>query len=36
MVTAALCLVIVLAVGGYAGAAAVASVMVLFRIRRRS
>lgn len=35
MITAALCLVTVLAVGGYAGAAAVASVMVFFRVRRR-
>jgi hypothetical protein len=35
MITAALCLVTVLVVSGYAGAAAVASAMVLFRIRRR-
>jgi len=35
MLTAALCLVTVLAIGGYAGAAAVASTLALLRIRRR-
>ena len=35
MFTAALCLVTVLAVGGYAGAVAVASGLALLRLRRR-